>query len=79
MGMYKYVRKIWKKPKKALGKLWQERLIKFRREPVFLRVEKPTRIDRARSLGYKAKPGVIVVRVRVPKGGRERPREKAGR
>ena len=32
------------------------------------RVEKPTRIDRARSLGYKAKPGFVVARAKVRKG-----------
>lgn len=37
-------------------------------------VEKPLRLDRARSLGYKAKKGFIVARVRVMRGGRTRKR-----
>ena len=79
MGMYKYVRELWKKPKENLGDLWQNRLILWRREPATVRIERPTRIDRARSLGYKAKPGYIVVRQRVIRGGRQRPQIRGGR
>ena len=73
MGMYQYIREVWKKPKTNLGEIWQQRLIKWRREPVTIRIDRPTRIDRARSLGYKAKPGFIIVRQRVNRGGRQRP------
>jgi len=74
MGTYKYVRELWKKPKKNLSKLWNERLIKWRQEPSTVRIERPTRIDRARSLGYKAKQGFIVVRQKVVRGGHMRPK-----
>ncbi|MEM2139000.1 MAG: 50S ribosomal protein L15e [Candidatus Woesearchaeota archaeon] len=73
MGLYKYVRNLWKKPKENLSELWQQRLIQWRQEPVTLRIDKPTRIDRARELGYKAIQGVFVVRQRVSRGGRMRP------
>ncbi|MBN1274947.1 50S ribosomal protein L15e [Candidatus Woesearchaeota archaeon] len=79
MGYLKYVREAWKNPRKHLGKAYQDKLIKWRKEPVTVRVERPTRIDRARSLGYKAKQGVIVVRQRVSKGGHVRPAIKGGR
>ena len=79
MGVYKAVRELWKKPKASLGPLYKERLIKWRREPVITSIERPTRIDRARSLGYKAKKGISVVRVRVRRGGRMRPQLKKGR
>ena len=79
MSMYKYIREAWKKPKQKLGSLWQERLIQWRREPVTLRIDRPTRLDRARSLGYKAKQGIIVVRQRVNRGGKMRPKFKSGR
>ena len=60
--------------------LWRKRIMEWRREPAILRIEKPTRLDRARSLGYKAKQGFIVVRVRVRRGGRKRPlRARGGR
>ncbi|MEM3085998.1 MAG: 50S ribosomal protein L15e [Halobacteria archaeon] len=56
-----------------------ERLQKWRRGPALLRVERPTRLDRARRLGYRAKPGVGVVRARVRRGGRRKMRFKGGR
>ncbi|MFW6014111.1 MAG: 50S ribosomal protein L15e [Nanoarchaeota archaeon] len=79
MGVYQKIREIWKKPKENLGQLWKERLIKWRRGPSTVRVERPTRLDRARSLGYKAKQGIFVVRQRLKRGGHERERIKAGR
>ena len=73
MSMYHYIREAWKQPREGLGQLWQQRLVKWREEPVTIRIERPTRLDRARSLGYKAKPGFIMVRQRVNRGGRQRP------
>ncbi len=78
MGVYKYLRELWKKPKKNIEN-YKQYLISWRREPAILRVEKPTRLDRARSLGYKAKQGVIVVRVRLLRGGRSKSRPSGGR
>lgn len=60
-------------------KLFQERLVQWRQEPVVVKVEYPTRLDRARSLGYKAKQGIIVVRIRLKKSRRLRPLIKKGR
>ncbi len=79
MSLYKHIRKIWERPKKNLKDIWSQRLIEWRKEPVTLRIERPTRIDRARSLGYRAKQGYIVVRQRVLRGGRQRPDIKGGR
>lgn len=79
MGTYKYVREIWKKPKEGLKEIWKQRLVEWRRQPVTVRIEKPTRIDKARSLGYKAKQGIIVVRQRVLRGGHKREAIKGGR
>ncbi|MFC1753304.1 50S ribosomal protein L15e [Thermoproteota archaeon] len=79
MGYLKYVRQLWKKPQKNMPELWRERLIKWRKEPVTVRIDRPTRIDRARSLGYRAKPGIFVVRQKLIRGGRQRPQFKAGR
>ena len=59
--------------------LMKERLVKWRRERAVTRIERPTRIDRARALGYKAKQGIIIVRVRVRRGGRRKARPRAGR
>jgi len=70
--MYKYVRDLWKQPKQNLGDLWKQRLIKWRKEPSTVRIKKPTRIDRARSLGYRAKKGFVILRRRVLRGGHKR-------
>ncbi len=79
MGMYKRVKELWKRPKETLGNLWKQRLIEWREEKAVERIERPTRIDRARNLGYKAKQGYVLARVRVKKGGRKRPRPRKGR
>ncbi len=80
-SMYHYLREQWKQRHDIpeLAQLWRKRLIEWRRQPTVVRIEKPTRLDRARSLGYKAKQGIVVVRVRVRKGGLNRPRPNKGR
>jgi large subunit ribosomal protein L15e len=40
----------------------------WRREMTVQKIERPTRLDRARSLGYKAKQGISMVRVKVRRG-----------
>ncbi len=80
MGLYKYLAKLWKRPFEGeFGKVLKQRLIKWRREPSIVRIPKPTRLNRARALGYKAKQGFVVVRVRVRKGGLSKPRPRSGR
>ncbi|MFB6076594.1 MAG: 50S ribosomal protein L15e, partial [Candidatus Nanohaloarchaea archaeon] len=49
------------------------------REPSLVTVDRPTRIDKARAQGYKAKNGITMVRGRVRRGGRKRKRPKGGR
>jgi large subunit ribosomal protein L15e len=72
--------KAWKRPEASYVKeLMQQRTITWRKQPAMLRVDKPTRIDRARRLGYKDKTGYVVVRVRVRRGGLRKQRPKAGR
>ena len=70
MGVQQYVRSLWKPPKASLPPRYRrDRMASWRREPVFQRIERPTRIDAARRVGYKAKQGVVVVRTRVRRGG----------
>jgi len=72
--------KAWRRPESSYVKgLMQERVIEWRSQPAILRVDKPTRIDRARRLGYKDKLGYVVVRVRVRRGGLRKQRPRAGR
>lgn len=79
MGLYQHLRKAWTKPRKNNPQLWQDRLIQWRQEPSTVKLEHPTRLDRARALGYKAKQGFIVVRQRVFRGGHTRPKITGGR
>ncbi len=79
-NLYQHVREAWKTPSKNyLEELQWERLIEWRKGPSFQRIDHPTRIDRARSLGYKAKQGYIVVRARVRKGSLRKRTIKGGR
>jgi len=79
-SFYSHIRDAWKSPDEGmLGDLQWQRKQQWRREGAIERVERPTRLDRARELGYKAKQGVVVVRVRVPKGTARKQRHKAGR
>lgn len=75
-GLYSYVKELWKKPTRELT---QSRQIQWRAGNSIVRVERPLRLDRARALGYKAKKGVLIVRVRVNRGGRKRSRTNKGR
>lgn len=78
--MYRHLREAWKRPGDSYVKeLMKKRVIRWRRQPSIVRIEKPTRLDRARRLGYKAKKGFVVVRVRVRRGGRRKPRPRMGR
>lgn len=72
--------KAWRKPESSYVKeVMKERVILWRKEQAIIRVDKPTRIDRARRLGYKDKAGYVVTRVRVRKSGYRRQRPKTGR
>jgi large subunit ribosomal protein L15e len=77
---YKYMAEAWKKLESSYVKdLMQERVMVWRKESAILRVDKPTRIDKAHRLGYKDKLGYVMVRVRVRKGGLRKQRPKMGR
>ena len=79
MGYQKYIQKLWKNHDGELINLNRERLIEWRQGNSVVRVEHPTRIDKARRLGYKAKQGYLVVRVKLLRGGHMRPRISSGR
>jgi len=72
-NMYQHIRSTWQKQKFDIKDIIRERIMKWRKEPRFKKIDKPTRLDRARTLGYKAKGGFILVRVRIGRGGRRRP------
>ena len=74
--MYKYLAEAWKKPSRDM---LRQKMIEWRKQEVVERIDNPTRLDRARVLGYKAKEGIIVVRARVLRGGRTRTSTKKNR
>jgi large subunit ribosomal protein L15e len=66
--------------------MWKENSIELRKKAVIwrkenavTRIDKPSRITRARRLGYKAKQGITVVRMRVGTGGMRKQRPRGGR
>lgn len=77
--MHKYLRDSWRKPTAEIKAARQKRMVSWRKEGTIVRIERPTRPDRARALGYKAKPGFAIVRVRIKSGMRKRPKPQGGR
>lgn len=59
---------------------FRQRMIDFRKsDKSVVRVDRPTNLARARSIGYKAKPGFVVVRSAVRKGTGQKHRPKRAR
>ena len=80
MCAYKHMSKAWRNPRKSYVRdMMRQVAERWRKEPSIVRVEFPTRLDRARHLGYKAKQGFAVVRVRIRKGGARKIRPVSGR
>lgn len=84
--MQKFAETLQKEAKKEkdknydYGALYRERLLKKRKQKTTItRLEKPTNIARAKSLGYKAKQGMFVVEVKVAKGSGIKKRPSSGR
>ena len=57
----------------------RDRVISWRKQNAITRIDRPSRIQRARRLGYKAKQGIVVVRMRVGTGGMRKQRPRGGR
>ena len=57
----------------------REKAVLWRKQNAIVRIAKPSRIIRARRLGYKAKQGIVVIRMRVGTGGMRKQRPRAGR
>ena len=70
---------VWLKMLKENPMELRQRAVIWRNQNAVTRVEKPSRIARARRLGYKAKQGIIVVRMRVGTGGMRKQRPRGGR
>lgn len=76
MGAAKYIKKAfqneWKGVKDAsydYASMMRQRGLEYRNDELaIVKVDSPTNLPSARSVGYKAKPGIFVIRVRVRKG-----------
>src|SRR3989338_64263 len=73
MGYQKYLKEILRKRPKNIILLNIQRKIVWRKEPSIFRIEYPTNPLAARAKGYRAKQGIILVRVRVKRGGKRHP------
>lgn len=65
MNAYDYI-------KQNLRNSLKSKLIGWRAGESIVKLEKPSDIGRARNLGYKDKKGIVVVRVKIVRGGRKR-------
>jgi len=73
MGAYKYMQEIWrKKQSDVMLFMTRMRCWQYRQLNVIHRASKPTRPEKARRLGYRAKQGYVVYRIRIRRGGRKR-------
>jgi large subunit ribosomal protein L15e len=79
MQTYAHIGKQWRTLIKNSSQVFKERAIAWRRGPTIVRLEHPTRLNRARSLGYKAKQGFVVVRIKISRGGMRQKRPTSGR
>ena len=82
MGYLKYVKALYKNKKslkEGLGDAYMERKKALRREDPVVRLEHPTRPDRARAYGYRSKQGFVIARAHVRAGSARTSRPSRGR
>merc|ERR1712153_253132 len=73
MGAYKYLQELWrKKQSDVLRFVMRVRCWEYRQLPVCHKATRPSRLDKARALGFKQKQGYVVYRIRIRRGGRKR-------
>jgi large subunit ribosomal protein L15e len=73
MSAYEYVAQIHRhKQSDVMRYLLRMRCWEYRQRNVIHKAERPTFLEKARKLGYLKKPGIVVYRVRVRRGGRRR-------
>jgi len=73
MGAYRYLQELWKRKQSDLLRfVLRIRTWEFRQLPAVHRASRPSRPDKARRMGYKAKQGYVIFRSRIRRGGRKR-------
>ena len=71
MGAYKFLEELWrKKQSDVLRFLQRVRCWEYRQLPGIVRLHRPSRPDKARRMGFRAKQGYVVYRVRVRRAPR---------
>lgn len=74
MGAYRYMQELYrKKQSDVLRYLLRMRVWQYRQLTKMVRSPRPSRPDKARRLGFRAKQGYVIYRIRVRRGGRKRP------
>ncbi|CAD6565555.1 MAG: 60S ribosomal protein L15 [Tremellales sp. Tagirdzhanova-0007] len=74
MGAYKYLAELnTKKQSDVLQFVSRVRCWEYRQLAIIHRASRPSRPDKARRLGYKAKQGYLIYRIRVRRGNRKKP------
>lgn len=77
MGCYRYVQELQnKKQSDVMRFILRVNAWFFRQLTVIHRASKPSNLPKARRLGYKAKQGYVIYRVRVRRGNRKKPAPK---
>merc|ERR1711990_1320254 len=73
MGAYKYLQELWRKKKSdTMRFVMRVRCWEYRQLATIHKAAKPSRLDKARAVGFKAKQGYTIYRVRIRRGGRKR-------
>jgi len=73
MGAYKYLEELWRKKQSDICRfVMRVRTWEYRQMSVIHKCNRPSRADKARKVGYKAKQGYVIYRIRVRRGGRKR-------
>ncbi len=74
MSFYEQLRKVFENKGQR-----KKNVIVWNKQGAIVRIDRPTRLDRAHAVGYKAKQGYAVVRVRIGKGSSKREKPAGGR
>jgi large subunit ribosomal protein L15e len=79
MSSYKRIQETFQSEYAQRSPIYRARIAQWRKESPLVRAERPTNIARAHTLGYKAKKGYVIIRVRVKRGKRKRIKMLRGR
>lgn len=77
--MYKHIKETMQSEYKTRSPEYKMHIIKWNTERPITRIDRPTNVARARELGYRAKEGIIMVRVQVHGGARKKKHNAGGR